>query len=181
MLSLMLLWVMNWRGFRRHNYVLCPSRCVLRGRAGGRLGNAAGVDTGADRGAATMVRMLAIARLLAVALLFAATAACSEPRTVDLVMVDDRFIPDHLTFEHDVHYRLHLENHGKETHEVTAPTFFATADIGNPEILNRDRSEILMQPGEKKDLLLTPHRPGTYDLRCADHDWNGMVGGITVE
>jgi len=62
-----------------------------------------------------MVRMLAIARLLAVALLFAATAACSEPRTVDLVMVDDRFIPDHLTFEHDVHYRLHLENHGKET------------------------------------------------------------------
>jgi len=38
-----------------------------------------------------------------------------------------------------------------------------------------------VQPGESKDLFFTPHRPGTYDLRCADHDWNGMVGGITVK
>jgi plastocyanin len=38
-----------------------------------------------------------------------------------------------------------------------------------------------MQPGETKDVFLTAHRPGTYDLRCADHDWDGMVGGITVK
>jgi uncharacterized cupredoxin-like copper-binding protein len=100
---------------------------------------------------------------------------------LDLFMVDYKFIPNHLTFEHDVHYRLHMENHGKETHEVTAPTFFATADITNPEVLNRERTEIVVQPGESKDLYLTAHRPGTYDLRCSDHDWNGMVGGITVE
>lgn len=110
-------------------------------------------------------------------------ATQSQPKTVtlDLFMVDYRFIPSHLTFQHDVHYRLHMENHGKETHEVTAPTFFATADIDNPDVLNRERSEVVMQPGEVKDLFLTPHKPGTYDLRCSDHDWNGMVGGITVE
>ncbi len=116
-------------------------------------------------------------------ILLGAPATQSQPQTVtlDLVMIDYRFIPDHLTFEHDVHYRLHMENHGKETHEVTAPTFFATADIDNPEVLTRERTEVVMQPGEVKDLYLTARRPGTYDLRCSDHDWDGMVGGITVE
>jgi uncharacterized cupredoxin-like copper-binding protein len=119
----------------------------------------------------------ALLTMLAMAL--GATAPAAE--TLNLVMVDYRFVPDHLTFRHDVHYRLHLENHGKETHEVTAPTFFATAKIDNPDALNREHSEIVMQPGETKDVFLTPGKPGTYDLRCSDHDWNGMVGGITVE
>jgi len=101
--------------------------------------------------------------------------------TVNLTMVDYRFNPDHLTFRHDVRYRLHMENHGKETHEVTAPTFFATATIENPDVLNREHTEVVMQPGDVKDMYLTAHKPGTYDLRCSDHDWNGMVGGITVE
>jgi uncharacterized cupredoxin-like copper-binding protein len=129
-----------------------------------------------------MVRNLATACLLAVlGLLAGAAASRSEPPTVELTMVDERFIPDHLIFMHDVHYRLHLENHGKETHEVTAPTFFATAEIDNPNPLNRERTEIVMQPGETKDVFLTARRVGTYDLRCSDHDWNGMVGGITVQ
>ncbi len=96
-------------------------------------------------------------------------------------MVDYEFRPDHLTFQRGVHYQLHLENHGKETHEFTAPVFFATAKIDNPEVLNREHTEVLLQPGDKKDLFLTPTKPGTYDLRCADHDWYGMVGGITVK
>jgi plastocyanin len=129
-----------------------------------------------------MARKLATSCLLVVAALLALAAAShSEPQTVNLTMIDYKFIPDHLIFEHDVHFRLHLENHGKETHELTAPTFFATADIDNPEALNHERTEIVMQPGETKDIFLTAHRPGTYDLLCADHDWAGMVGGITVE
>jgi uncharacterized cupredoxin-like copper-binding protein len=112
-----------------------------------------------------------------------APASRSEPQPVefDLVMLEYKFVPNHLTFKHDVHYRLHMENHGKETHEVTAPVFFASASIDNPEVLNREHTEIVMQPGDSKDLLFTAHKPGTYDLRCSDHDWNGMVGGITVE
>ncbi len=108
-------------------------------------------------------------------------AAAPEPVTVNVTMIDYKFEPDHLTLQHGVHYRLHLENHGKETHEFTAPVFFATAKIDNPDVLNRERTEVVMQPGDVKDVFLTPGKPGTYDLRCADHDWNGMVGGITVE
>jgi uncharacterized cupredoxin-like copper-binding protein len=108
-------------------------------------------------------------------------AAASEPITVNVVMIDYKFQPDHLTFQHGVPYRLHLENHGKETHEFTAPTFFAASKIDNPNVLNREHTEIVMQPGDAKDLLITPGPPGTYDLRCADHDWDGMTGGITVQ
>jgi plastocyanin len=111
----------------------------------------------------------------------AAGVAAPEPVTVSVIMVDYKFEPDHLILQHGVLYRLHLENHGKETHEVTAPTFFATATIDNPDALNRERTEIVMQPGETKDVFLTAHRVGTYDLRCSDHDWNGMVGGIAVQ
>ena len=127
-----------------------------------------------------MIRNVAKFGLLAI-LGFALSAAAPPAEPLNIVMIDYRFMPDHITFRHDVHYRLHLENHGKETHEFTAPTFFATAKIDNPEVLNREHTEIVMQPGDSKDLLLTPGKPGTYDLRCSDHDWNGMVGGITVQ
>jgi uncharacterized cupredoxin-like copper-binding protein len=112
-------------------------------------------------------------------LLLGATTA--EPVTLNVVMIDYKFQPDHLTLQHGVPYRLHLENHGKETHEFTAPTFFAASKIDNPGVLNREHTEIVMQPGDAKDLLVTPGPPGTYDLRCADHDWDGMTGGITVQ
>jgi uncharacterized cupredoxin-like copper-binding protein len=131
-----------------------------------------------------MLRNLSTAFCLTViAIEFGAPASQSQPETVklDLFMIDYRFVPNHLTFEHGVHYRLHMENHGKETHEVTAPTFFSTATIDNLAVLNREHTEVVMQPGDVKELLLTPHKPGTYDLRCSDHDWNGMVGGITVQ
>ena len=94
-----------------------------------------------------MIRNVAAFGLLFI-LGLARGAAAPPAETLNVVMVDYRFMPDHLSFRHDVHYRLHLENHGKETHEFTAPTFFATAKIDNPEVLNREHTEIVMQPGE---------------------------------
>jgi hypothetical protein len=48
--------------------------------------------------------LLVVAALLAfaAALLAVAAASHSEPQTVNLTMIDYRFIPDHLIFEHDV-------------------------------------------------------------------------------
>ena len=31
------------------------------------------------------------------------------------------------------------------------------------------------------DVYLVPMKAGTFRLICADHDWDGMVGEITVE
>ncbi len=125
------------------------------------------------RATAALVLLLALGVLVG--------AAPADPTTVSVTMIDYKFEPDHLVLQHGVHYRLHLENHGKDTHEFTAPVFFATAKIDNPDALNRERSEVVVQPGGAKDVFLTPGKPGTYDLRCADHDWNGMTGGITVQ
>ncbi len=114
---------------------------------------------------------------------FGAFASHAEPKPVTLAvnLIDDRFVPDHLVFRRGVHYRLHLENHGKDQHEFTAPKFFASVQIDNPAALNREHTEVVLQPGESKDVFLTPRKPGTYDLICADHDWDGMTGGITVK
>src|SRR5262245_64339722 len=55
------------------------------------------------------------------------------------------------SFRAGMPYRLHLENHGKETHEFTAPGFLQGAEIRNPTAVNADRTEILVQPGERSE------------------------------
>jgi uncharacterized cupredoxin-like copper-binding protein len=133
------------------------------------------------------VRLSVPALLCAAAMLRAASTAAapaidwSKAQTMRVEMVDNRFVPDQLTFRHGVAYRLHLENHGKDMHEFTAPQFFAEAIVRNPRKLANGGQEVVVQPGETADIDLVPKRPGKYELRCADHDWDGMVGGIEVQ
>ena len=105
----------------------------------------------------------------------------SKAHRVDMVAVEYSFEPSHLTFRHGQPYRLHVENHGRELHELTAPDFFKAVQLRNPEVLNQDHTELVLQPGDKKDLYFVALRPGHYDMHCADHDWAGMTGDITVE
>lgn len=111
----------------------------------------------------------------------APAADWSKPQVVRVELVDYRFIPDRLTFRHGVTYRLHLENRGKDLHEFTAPEFFAEAAVRDPRKLANGGQEVVVQPGETADIDLMPQRPGKYDLICADHDWDGMVGSIDVQ
>ena len=96
-------------------------------------------------------------------------------------LLDDRFVPDHLTFHHGKPYRLHLENDGKDLHEFTAPEFFADAVVRNPDVLAQGGSEAVVQPGNAVTVDLMPINPGTFRLICADNDWDGMVGEIEVD
>ena len=105
----------------------------------------------------------------------------SRAQQVHVLMVDDRFVPDQLTFHHGVSYRLLLENDGKDVHEFTAPEFFADAVVRDPGFLSQDGKEIVLQPGGTIEVELMPIHPGTFKLVCANHDWDGMVGQITVE
>ena len=105
----------------------------------------------------------------------------SKAQLVTLTTVEYAFEPNHLILRRDTAYRLHVENHGRELHELTAPDFFKSVELRDPEVLNRERSEIVLQPNEQKDLYFVPLRSGHYDMWCADHDWAGMTGDITVE
>ncbi|HLY89619.1 MAG TPA: cupredoxin domain-containing protein [Acetobacteraceae bacterium] len=120
--------------------------------------------------------------LPAVLVLLAAAPAVhwSHAQPMTVVMVDDRFQPDHLTFERGTQYLLRLENHGKDLHEFTAPEFFAAAVMRDPGQLANGGQEVVVQPGGSADIYLEPLKAGTYHLTCADHDWDGMVGEIVV-
>ena len=128
--------------------------------------------------APTMVSMAA-----ALVLVLAATPPpdWSGAQTITVVATEYKFAPSRLTLRVGVPYRLHLENRGKELHEFTAPAFLKTVELGNPDALNADHTEVILQPGDQKDLYLVPQQAGRYPLICADHDWAGMTGEIIVE
>jgi len=114
-------------------------------------------------------------------LVLAATPAdWSGAQVVPVVTTDYRFEPSELALRVGTAYRLHVENRGKDLHELTAPIFFNAVELGNPEILNAERTELVLQPGEQKDVYLIPKRAGRYPFICADHDWAGMTGVIVV-
>jgi uncharacterized cupredoxin-like copper-binding protein len=124
----------------------------------------------------------AIAAVLLVALAPAGAFAddWSEAQTVTVVTAEYDFTPNSLSFRQGVAYRLHIDNQGKKAHEFTAPEFFKAIRIRDPKVLNADLTEIVVQPGEQKDLYFVAQQPGSYKLICSDHDWAGMVGDITI-
>ena len=105
----------------------------------------------------------------------------SAAQPVSLTTVEYAFEPSHLVFRRDVAYRLHVENHGRELHELTAPDFFKSIELRNTAVLNPERTEIVLRPDEQREIYFVALRPGHYDMWCADHDWAGMTGTITVE
>lgn len=111
----------------------------------------------------------------------AADRLAGAPTVVTVQAKEYDFIPAELHFQAGRRYDLRLENVGKETHELAAPLFYRAAQIETPAVLSNEGKEVLVQPGETKDLIFrAPTSPGTYDMRCPDHDWAGMVGKIVV-
>ena len=110
-----------------------------------------------------------------------APAAWSNAQLVTVVMTEYRFTPAHLRLRQGVRYRLRLENRGAELHEFTAPAFFRAIDVANPKILTAGGQDVVLQPGEEKEVYFATRQPGHYELTCADHDWAGMGGDVAVE
>ena len=104
----------------------------------------------------------------------------SSARKIRVVTVEYAFKPATLSFQQGVAYRLRVDNKGKETHEFTAPDFFKAVELRDAKPLNADRTEIVVQPGQHKDLYFVAKQAGSYKLICSDHDWAGMVGSITI-
>jgi uncharacterized cupredoxin-like copper-binding protein len=125
--------------------------------------------------------LISLAASLALGLAAAMPLDWSQAQTISVVATEYEFATSRLTFRVGEPARLHLENRGTELHEFTAPAFLKTVELGNPDALNADRSEVVLQPGEQKDLYFVPRQAGRYLFICADHDWAGMRGEILVE
>ena len=128
-----------------------------------------------------VVAALGAAVVLSTAAFGAPPPEWSDAKTVTVAMTEYEFAPSRLVLRAGTRYRLHLANQGNELHEFTAPEFFKSTDLGNPGVMNADRTDVALQPGKHKDLYLMPRKAGHYPLRCADHDWAGMTGEITVK
>jgi uncharacterized cupredoxin-like copper-binding protein len=102
-------------------------------------------------------------------------------KQVTVVTVEYRFEPNHLVFRRAVPYRLTVVNRGHELHELTAPDFFKAIKLRRVDALNSEQTEIVVQPGEQKELDFVASRTGHFAMWCADHDWAGMTGDITVK
>lgn len=98
-----------------------------------------------------------------------------------MITTEYDFKPSQLRFRRGVAYRLHLENSGREMHEMTSLSFFKAIELKNPEVLVSAGNEVVLQPKEQKDIYFIPRQPGHYELTCADHDWAGMTGEIIIE
>ncbi len=110
----------------------------------------------------------------------AGAADWSAAKKVTVVTVDYAFQPADLSFHQGAAYRLRVDNKGKETHEFTAPDFFKSVELRDARALNADRTEIVVQPGQHKDIYFVARQAGSFKLICSDHDWAGMTGSITV-
>ena len=110
-------------------------------------------------------------------------AADPVPRTepVTVALLDNRFEPGRILLHSGQPYELRLENHGKEMHEFTAPAFLKAATIRDRHLLSNAGTDIVVQAGKSATIVLIAPAKGQYDLTCADHDWDGMVGTITVD
>jgi uncharacterized cupredoxin-like copper-binding protein len=124
---------------------------------------------------------LALLLLCAGSLPAPAATDWSQATTVNVVTTEYKFVPATLSVEQGRPYHLHLENHGNEQHEFTAPEFFKTLKMRDTTALNADKTEIELPPGTTKDLFFVPGKAGKFPLRCSDHDWAGMVGQIVVQ
>jgi len=130
---------------------------------------------------AAWVATVSAAALLAVRTpVFAEEVDWTAAQPAAVVMIEYAFEPDSLTFKKGAAYRLHLDNQGKKTHEFTAPAFFKAISMRDATVVNADLTEIVVQPGEQKDLYFVAQQPGSYKLICSDHDWAGMIGEITI-
>jgi uncharacterized cupredoxin-like copper-binding protein len=128
-----------------------------------------------------MIKFLPLALLTVFALPALAADQWAQAQLVTVIMVDNRFEPDHVTFHQGKPYELRLENHGKDMHEFTAPAFLKAATIRDKGLLANGGTDIVVQPGTSVSIFLVAPAKGAYDLACADHDWDGMVGSITVD
>ena len=104
----------------------------------------------------------------------------SHAETIAVKMLDYSFEPNRLNLRRGVPYRLNFVNRGKELHELTAPEFLKTVKLGNAKALSAANGELEVPPAAEKDLYVIARSAGRYRFFCADHEWAGMVGEITV-
>lgn len=97
-----------------------------------------------------------------------------------------KFFPSNIQLEAGKPYKLLLDNPSPEKHYFTSKDFADASwtrkvQAGKVEVKGAIH-ELELQPGAEAEWVLTPMKPGTYELHCSikGHAPAGMVGEIVV-
>jgi uncharacterized cupredoxin-like copper-binding protein len=97
-----------------------------------------------------------------------------------------KFFPDNLEFKAGRPYKLLLDNPSTVKHYFTSKDFADASwtkkvQAGKVEVKGAIH-ELELQPGAAAEWVLTPMKPGTYELHCSikGHAEAGMIGKIVV-
>lgn len=108
-------------------------------------------------------------------------------RSIEIRMIENRFLPDVITIKQGETIRFLVKNEGKKRHE------FAIATIENlkehakmmrthPNMVHNEPNHIEVAPGEQKELIWHFTETGIVDFACPfPGHFKGMRGKIHVE
>ncbi|GAB4524777.1 MAG: hypothetical protein Tsb0014_03550 [Pleurocapsa sp.] len=98
-----------------------------------------------------------------------------------------KFFPNNLKFQAGKSYKLLLDNPSPEKHYFTAKDFADASwsrkvQAGKVEVKGAIH-ELELKPGATAEWVLTPMKPGKYELHCSvkGHAAAGMTGEIIIE
>lgn len=98
-----------------------------------------------------------------------------------------KFFPSSLQFEAGKQYKLLLDNPSPTKHYFTSKDFADASwtkkvEAGKVEVKGAIH-ELELKPGAAAEWVLTPMKPGKYELHCSvtGHTEAGMMGEITID
>ena len=108
-------------------------------------------------------------------------------RTIEIAMIENRFMPDEITIKQGETIRFLLKNEGKKHHEFAIDTLENLKELAkmmrdNPDMAHNEPNRLKVAPGEQKELIWRFPETGIVDFACPfPGHFKGMRGKIHVE
>ncbi|WP_162820822.1 plastocyanin/azurin family copper-binding protein [Microvirga calopogonii] len=111
-----------------------------------------------------------------------APAAGRRAQPIDIILSDFAFTPQNFHLHQGQTYQLRLVNRGSASHNLSAPEFFAAAQITPSDAAAVSGGKIEVGKGEARTVRLIP-AAGRYGMTWTHflHASFGMTGSITVD
>ena len=113
--------------------------------------------------------------LIAAVVAFIPAATAAQATRVSILLTSHKISPGPIHLPGGVPIRLTIANPSRETHDFTAPEFFAWSSLRSGPIPG---GKITLRPGQRAHIALTPGR-GTYKVRCTRFG-HALLGGSTT-
>ena len=129
-----------------------------------------------------MRRPMLTGLLLGCLIVPAVPAAAQAPSAINVQLSNFKFTPNRIVLNHGQPYVLRLSNTAGGGHNLTAPAFFAAANVDPADRKWVTEGEVEVPAGQVREIHLTAPGVATYKVKCSHalHKMFGMTGEIVV-